>query len=417
MELAARTGGRLLYRAHTRTRRGLRGRLLGPHVAQAWRAAAAVEPGDTLFADGEHIGLPLLAALRLRRRRPARLVMLGHLPGRRWKLALFRALTRGGAPGIVVVHSVEQARLLRSALGRGWRVQLLPYQVDTAFWRTDAAAHAPAAGAAAGAEPPRILAAGSEHRDYETLVRAVDGLPAHVVIAAGSHWARTVAQAAALPANVEYYDRPLPFAELREQYARATAVVVPLHPVTNQSGVTTMLEAMSMARPLVVTASPGQREVVRGPLVDARGTLVGQLDDHAATVDVVGAALDETATGQRVEAVRHGGGADHRRPDQLRGAQFVRRLGAAEGRQHVELPARQPGAVEGARPQSREPVRDAPESRHDIEGGEVDVGEPTRPGVDEEIHLVVAVRGSHTSTVMPLTAQRRPSARGLRRPD
>ena len=280
MELAARTGGRLLYRAHTRTRRGLRGRLLGPHVAQAWRAAAAVEPGDTLFADGEHIGLPLLAALRLRRRRPARLVMLGHLPGRRWKLALFRALTRGGAPGIVVVHSVEQARLLRSALGRGWRVQLLPYQVDTAFWRTDAAAHAPAAGAAAGAEPPRILAAGSEHRDYETLVRAVDGLPAHVVIAAGSHWARTVAQAAALPANVEYYDRPLPFAELREQYARATAVVVPLHPVTNQSGVTTMLEAMSMARPLVVTASPGQREVVRGPLVDARGNL-----DTAATAD------------------------------------------------------------------------------------------------------------------------------------
>jgi glycosyltransferase involved in cell wall biosynthesis len=271
IELARAAGGELLYRHNARSRRGLRGRLFGPHLVQAWRAAALARSGDTIFADGEHIGLPLLAALRVRRRRPARVVMLGHLPGRRWKLALFRLLTRGALPGVVVVHSVAQAQLLAPALARGWRVELLPYQVDADYWRADAA---PAPG------EPRILAVGSEHRDYDTLVRAVQGLPARVVIAAGSHWARAVARTSALPSNVEYYDRPLPFAQLREEYVRATIVVVPLHPVANQSGVTTMLEAMSMHRPLVVTASPGQRECVRGSLVRADGS-----HDDAATAD------------------------------------------------------------------------------------------------------------------------------------
>jgi glycosyltransferase involved in cell wall biosynthesis len=72
--------------------------------------------------------------------------------------------------------------------------------------------------------------------------------------------------------------------------------VVPLHDVLNQSGITTLLEAMSMGRPVVVTASRGQRESVEGPLIRADGT-----SDPAATSDrgpaVFGDAVDSRQTG------------------------------------------------------------------------------------------------------------------------
>ncbi|MGE5597681.1 MAG: glycosyltransferase family 4 protein [Hyphomicrobiales bacterium] len=272
LEAAAATGGEILYQESNGSRRGWRAKLFGPHVRQAWRAAGRVEPGDIVFADGEHNGIPLLVSLALRRRRPERVVMLGHLLTRRWKLAMLALATRLGPGGVLAVHSVEQATAARRWLGRRWRIQLLPYQVDTDYWRRTEPAPA--------ADPPLVVAVGSENRDYDTLVRAVDGLPLRVVIAAGSHWARSVAGTATLPTNVDYRSDPLPFAELRELYARAALVVVPVHDVANQSGVTVILEAMSMGLPVVVTASRGQRECITGPLVHGDGAL-----DPAATAN------------------------------------------------------------------------------------------------------------------------------------
>src|SRR5690349_17309701 len=63
--------------------RGWRGRLLGPHVRQAWEAAGRVQSGDHVFADGEHVGLPFLFASLLHLRRPT-VVMIGHMPARWW---------------------------------------------------------------------------------------------------------------------------------------------------------------------------------------------------------------------------------------------------------------------------------------------------------------------------------------------
>ncbi|MDZ7726967.1 MAG: glycosyltransferase [Dehalococcoidia bacterium] len=118
------------------------------------------------------------------------------------------------------------------------------------------------------------MAAGSENRDYETLIEAARVLPGvDFLVAAGSHWARRTATPgiAPPPDNVEFLREPLDFAALRDCYARATAIVVPLFDVENQSGVTTILEAMSMGRAVVVSATRGQQECVAGPLVEASG--------------------------------------------------------------------------------------------------------------------------------------------------
>jgi glycosyltransferase involved in cell wall biosynthesis len=264
VELARATGGEISYQREHKRRRGLWARVWGPHVRQAWQVASDCEGGDGLFLDGEHIGIPALFALALRRKRPGNVVVLGHLPARWWKLPLLWLGTRLGARGVLVVHSRSQAAAVRGRVGRSWRVELVPYQVDTAYWT-------PAV--RGSSERPVVVSAGSEHRDHQTLVEAARGLDAEVVIAAGSHWARTTAEAAALPSNVQYLTEPLPFAELRELYRRASIVVVALEDVANQSGVTTILEAMSVGKPVIVTATRGQQEVVSGPMVTADGSV------------------------------------------------------------------------------------------------------------------------------------------------
>lgn len=267
LELARATGGELCYRPGTAIK-GLRGKLFGPHVRQAWDAAAAAR-GRAIFADGEHVGIPLLFSLALRRKRVANVVMLGHLVSKPWKLALLTFATRLGSGGTLVLHSVEQQHRAARWLGRRWRTELVPYQVDTDFWQGER--HCGAV--------PLVLAVGSENRDYQTLVDAVSGLPVSCLIAAGSHWARSIAAVDSLPPNVEYRAAAAGFEDLRELYLAATVVVVPLKPVPNQSGITTLLEAMSTRAPVIVTATPGQRECVQGALMRADGTLDAAITD------------------------------------------------------------------------------------------------------------------------------------------
>ncbi len=273
LELARRLDATVVYRPGGKKRTGIAGRLLGAHVKQAWGAAAAARPGDTLFADGEHIGLPLAPFLAMRRkRRSVTVFMLGHFVTRWWKLAAFRVASRLLSHGHVFVHSTVQREQLAKAVSPRWTVAAVPYQVDTEYWQRAHEACEP--------ERPLILAVGSEGRDYACLLGAAAGLDADIAIAAGSHWARQTAGVTTLPANVRYVADLLDFAELRELYGRAALLAVPLREVSNQSGVTSILEAMSMGLPVVVSANTGQRELVAGPLVNPSGSL-----SHPPTAD------------------------------------------------------------------------------------------------------------------------------------
>ncbi|MEZ4482230.1 MAG: glycosyltransferase family 4 protein [Dehalococcoidia bacterium] len=242
---------------------GWRQRLLGGHVRQAWGLARRVQRADSVLADGEHTGIPLLLFLALRRRKPVRVVIIGHLVSRPWKRVALAFSTRLGIPGVLVLHSVEQQRRVVGSLGPRWTIALVPYQVDTEFWTGNSEARNKAR--------PLVVAAGSEHRDYETLALAAEGLDADVVVAAGSHWARTRASIRSVPPNMRFLDETLDFAALRALYRSAAVVAVPLNDVPNQSGVTTILEAMSCGRPVVLTATVGQRECVTGPIITADG--------------------------------------------------------------------------------------------------------------------------------------------------
>lgn len=62
------------------------------------------------------------------------------------------------------------------------------------------------------------------------------------------------------PANVEVGSFEYP--ALRQLYSRAMMVVVPLNDIDFQAGVTIILEAMAMGKPVIATSTPDQSDVV-----------------------------------------------------------------------------------------------------------------------------------------------------------
>ena len=123
-----------------------------------------------------------------------------------------------------------------------------------------------------------ICTAGLERRDYPTLIDAVRGLDARVVIAAASPWSKRHDETAGVapPPNVEV--TRLGLADLRQLYADARFVVMPLYPTDFQAGVTTILEAMAMERAVVCSRTAGQTDVIAD---GSTGVYVAP-SDHAA---------------------------------------------------------------------------------------------------------------------------------------
>jgi glycosyltransferase involved in cell wall biosynthesis len=109
---------------------------------------------------------------------------------------------------------------------------------------------------------PMICAVGLECRDYPTLMAAVRGLEADVVVAAASPWSKRPdsTEGQAIPDNVLV--RRFSQHQLRDLYAASRLVVMPLDNVNFQAGVTAILEAMAMGKAVVCTRTPGQTDVI-----------------------------------------------------------------------------------------------------------------------------------------------------------
>jgi glycosyltransferase involved in cell wall biosynthesis len=227
-------------------------RLLGKPLAQAWIAFQRRGSYAAVFTDGEHIGIPLALLFSLVSCRP-RHVTIGHLLSTRSKRLVFRWLRPQRAFARILVHGMSQFHFVSRTLQLNTGV-LMPYQIDELFWKP----------AKSEDTKPLICSAGLEYRDYPTLLSAVSGLDMEVVIAAGSRWSThaDLIRGKKLPPNVTVLS--LDYGELRALYARSMFVVVPLRDVDNPAGVTTILEAMAMGKAVIVTATAGQSDVVRG---------------------------------------------------------------------------------------------------------------------------------------------------------
>jgi glycosyltransferase involved in cell wall biosynthesis len=228
--------------------RGRSGWRFALHAAAALRA---IDHYDIVFSDGEHVGIPLALALRATANTTPHLV-IGHHMTTRAKAPLFRSLRAHERMSRILVHSLRQGDLAHHELGIPvGKLAYVPYYADTEFWS-----------AQPGGEQRLVLAAGREHRDYATLAEACCDVDARVFVAAGS--VHSPSASTRLPVRwPSNFDMGFAgYTELRDLYQRAAVVVVPLIDTDFQAGVTTVLEAMSMGKAVVVTRTTGQSSVV-----------------------------------------------------------------------------------------------------------------------------------------------------------
>jgi glycosyltransferase involved in cell wall biosynthesis len=129
------------------------------------------------------------------------------------------------------------------------------YSIDHTFFRPDAPL-------TTSQEVPAdfILAVGDDHsRDYDTLLRACMEIRVHIVL-------RTRLNPEIPPEMLDrtdvIHDR-LSYRELRDLYLQARLVVISLHPTENPGGITSIFEAMAMARPVICSATGVGDEYVR----------------------------------------------------------------------------------------------------------------------------------------------------------
>ena len=107
-------------------------------------------------------------------------------------------------------------------------------------------------------ERPFFLATGKTGRDYETLVKGGAEVDAEIRII-GPDWQKPLA----LPPNVKWLDtssdppdKAIDYPTLRNWYAQCQAVCIPLSGDSDDTcGYTNMLEAMAMAKPVLMTDS------------------------------------------------------------------------------------------------------------------------------------------------------------------
>ena len=202
-----------------------------------------------VFSDGEHLGIPLALALAVGPSIPH--VVIGHWLTRSKKRPFFRVLKAHRWMTKIIVHSRTQLEIAVRDLGiPRERLRFVPYCADTQFWRPGEAA-----------AERLVVSAGLEHRDFATLDTACASIDCDVTVAAASlHTPEAVRTMPGPSTKVKLVS--LDHLSLRELYAKAAVVAVPLVPNDFQAGVTTLLEAMSMGKAVVVSATEGQRDIV-----------------------------------------------------------------------------------------------------------------------------------------------------------
>jgi len=199
---------------------------------------------DAYLSFSERVGIPLGMLLGRRRSRPAHIV-IAHGLNSHPKRLLNAFVGWGRGVDRMIVLAASQLPFAEG-FTPGRAMFLKGGVTDHEFYRPTGAA-----------DEGYVLSIGSESRDYETLLAAAEGLDVPIRILSASPWARrSKSTTRPAPANVEYLPRA-GATELRDLYARARAVVVPLMDVDYAAGHNAVLEAMCMGKPLVVSGSRG----------------------------------------------------------------------------------------------------------------------------------------------------------------
>jgi glycosyltransferase involved in cell wall biosynthesis len=223
------------------------------HLAEAMRVARKLSDNQVVISTSEKVGLPLATVLGMRRQSAPHL-LIAHKLSSPWKNRFFKIWPLPDHVQQVVCVSETQAEFAVAQLGLpASRVHFVYDKVDHLFFR-------PLETAVSG---DYVLAVGQEKRDYATLLKALTGTDLRLIILNSSSWTDQRQPLNGLtPSQAEIVSRLSP-RQLRDLYAGARLVVLPLFDTDYAAGVNTALETMAMARPLVISQTRGMSAYVR----------------------------------------------------------------------------------------------------------------------------------------------------------
>lgn len=228
-----------------------------------WRMAREIRRHraeyDAVVTWGEKLSLAMLMQARLAKAGKPHIAMMYQFekPNIRVPLSVFKKDLHA-----VITWSSVQRRALIDRLGfPSDRVYLIRHYVDQMFYSLRPA------------EEDMICAVGAEMRDYATLRQAIRGTDLRCHIATDH---------VRIPGRFRFLnDRRVPIdrigdraegnitegrlslTELRSLYARSRFVVVPLMSSDTDNGVTVILEAMAMGKPVICSRTRGQVDVIQ----------------------------------------------------------------------------------------------------------------------------------------------------------
>jgi glycosyltransferase involved in cell wall biosynthesis len=219
-------------------------------AARAYRASWGLE---NIYLGEEFPGIQYLA-VHAALRRKKRIAMLVHnVASLRRRLPLATLGLARLLEHVLCLSEESRRELEASYRVPPNRITVIGSRVDTQFFRPEP-------------ETPiarQVCSAGAVNRDYRTLVEAVRPLGVPTKIAADTAWRHSTGAAhlESLPDCVEMRSWGN-YQNLRTLYAESAIVVVPLERAM-LSGVTVALEAMAMARPVILTHNAYVDEFLR----------------------------------------------------------------------------------------------------------------------------------------------------------
>lgn len=232
---------------HVTRRSPISDRHFPANLIQQIRAIAEVEGYDALvMRDLKNVFVPALWR-RLRSLETFTLLLNAIVDSvGRWHFAL-RSVLRG--IDIVAYDTRAMLEVLSARVGINQdRLLYLPYGIDTSFFSPRN-----------GVPSNGIISVGETNRDFTTLLGAVKRLDQQVKIFAS----RSLPLPGRAPFDLDHVPHDLASVscvdeiKLRDEYARAKVVIVPLHSTRTASGVTSLLEGMSMGKPVIVARTAG----------------------------------------------------------------------------------------------------------------------------------------------------------------
>jgi len=227
-----------------------------------WRLAREVQHRhaeyDGIVSWGEKLSLALLIEQQFARVRKPHVALMYQFEKANIRVPL--ALLKQNLHAVITWSTVQRRALIERIGYPAERVYLIRHYVDQLFYSPRPA------------EQDTICSVGAEMRDFGTLLDALrgTGIPCHV---AADHMRvpgpfrllndrRVDVSALRSRADETVSIGRLPLTELRTLYARSKFVVVPLLHSDTDNGVTVILEAMAMGKPVICSRTRGQVDVI-----------------------------------------------------------------------------------------------------------------------------------------------------------